>query len=137
MYNDEYDHFNQVQPAGDNDALRAALKEHDTAKQRGRNQTNRSNHSSKPVPPPKPPPLPYKGLSNGKLTASNGSMNGINRDIYSVSNNLNKVSQPKHTSSKNKPKIENRHTYDNEAYTGDIQEPYVTRNVGGMQTTDI
>ena len=132
--------------------LKAALEEHDVAKQqRAKNMTNRSNHSnhttrsnhsnktnrsnqSKKVPPPPPPP--YKGLSNGRL--SNGKMNGIDKNIYSVSNNLNHSPLPKKSSSTNKHyKTENKHTYDNNAYTGDISEPYVTRNVDGLQTTDI
>ena len=76
MYNDEFDHYNKVPPSkvADSDLyLKAALEEHDVAKQqRAKNMTNRSNHSnhtnrsnhSNKAPPPPPPP-PYKGLSNG------------------------------------------------------------------------
>ena len=156
MYNDEFDHYNKVPPSkvADSDLyLKAALEEHDVAKQqRAKNMTNRSNHSnhtnrsnhsnktnrskqSNKAPPPPPPP-PYSGLSNGRL--ANGNMNGIDKSIYSISNNLNNSPLPKKSTSKNKHyKAENNHTYDNDAYTGDISEPYVTRNVGGLQTTDI
>ena len=156
MYNDEFDHYNKVPPSKvvDSDLyLKAALEEHDVAKQqRAKNMTNRSNHSnhtntsnhsnktgrskhSNKAPPPPPPP-PYKGLSNGRL--ANGKVNGIDKNIYSVSNNLNHSPLPKKSASKNKHyKTQNNHTYDNDAYTGDISEPYVTRNVDGLQTTDI
>ena len=158
MYNDEFDHFNKVPPSkmADSDLyLKAALQEHDVAQQQQRaknmtnrsnhsNHTNRSNHSNKTnrsnhrnKPPPPPPPPPYKGLSNGKLVSSK--MNGIDKNIYSVSNNFNHSPLPKKSASKNKSHdgTSNKHTYDNEAYTGDISEPYITRNVDGLQTTDI
>ncbi len=134
MYNDEFDHFNKLPASGiiDNDLyLDAALKQRTYHKKNNpQNNMNKQNVTSKNA--------PMSNIQNplaiDLLRKENNT--GLDKNIYTVSNDLNYV--PPHNVSTPAPlhNASGDYSYDNGAFMGD-SDPYVTRTVSGLKTTDI
>ncbi len=132
MYNDEFDHFNKLPASGiiDNDLyLDAALKQHTSHKKHNpQNNMNKQNLTGKGAPMSNiQNPLAIDLLRKGHNT-------NLEKNIYTVSNDLNYV--PPHVNNAPQHNASGDYSYDNGAFMGD-SDPYVTRTVSGLKTTDI